>query len=119
MKNKKPLTTLNVTSYLHQELVQIDICRLLYYNITKHIIIFNISSQIYYCTIKKKKNTEIIEVGVTGDTSLSTTEWRKTQKYQGLKNAVRFQWQLRKIQVIPLIIRKTGLMKKITIKLLE
>ena len=61
---------------------------------------------------RTEKTAHIIEVGVTGDTSLSQTEWRKIQKYQSLKNALKEEWRLDKVELIPIIIGTTGLMKK-------
>ena len=61
---------------------------------------------------KTEKTAHLIEVGVTGDTSLNATEWRKISKYQDLKNALKSEWQLTKVELIPVIIGTTGLIKK-------
>ena len=58
------------------------------------------------------RTAKIIEVGVTNDTTLSLTEWKKTQKYQDLKNAIKNEWNLEKCEVIPVIVGNTGVIKK-------
>ena len=56
---------------------------------------------------------------VTCDTTLSLTETRKVSKYQDLKNALKEEWTLTKVDLIPVIIGNTGLMKKSLKKYLE
>ena len=61
---------------------------------------------------RTEKTAHIIEVGVTGDTSINTTEWRKIQKYQDLKNAIKSEWNLGRVELIPVVVGTTGLIKK-------
>ena len=53
----------------------------------------------------------IIDVSVPNDFGINRAERDKITKYQDLKNALRNEWQLKSIDVIPIIIGATGLIK--------
>ena len=46
---------------------------------------------------KFEKTVHIIELGVTGETSINATEWKKIQEYQDLKNAIKSEWNLERV----------------------
>ena len=60
---------------------------------------------------KKQKTAKIIEVSVPNDYGLNTSERKKLAKYQDLKNDLRSTWELNDIEIIPVIIGATGLVK--------
>ena len=61
---------------------------------------------------KKEKTAQIIDVSVPNDFGLNRAEREKINKYQDLKNDLRTTWLLKEIDIIPVIIGATGLMKK-------
>ena len=54
----------------------------------------------------------MIDVCVPNDFQIETQERRKVVKYQDLKNAVKDTYSLESVEVIPVIIGATGIMKK-------
>ena len=60
---------------------------------------------------KKKKEAKIIEVSVPNDFGINRAEREKVNKYQDLKNDLRQTWELENIEIIPVIVGATGLMK--------
>ena len=53
----------------------------------------------------------IIDVSVPNDFGINRAEREKVTKYQDLKNALRDEWELDSIEIIPVIIGATGIMK--------
>ena len=53
----------------------------------------------------------IIDVSVPNDFGINRAEREKVTKYQDLKVALKEEWNLNQIDVIPVIIGATGLMK--------
>ena len=60
---------------------------------------------------KKKKEAWVIEVSVPNDYGLNRVEREKMNKYQDLKNDLKQTWELEKVEIIPVIVGATGLMK--------
>ena len=60
---------------------------------------------------KKEKTALIIDVCVPNDMGINRAEREKVTKYQDLKHALRECWNLKDIDVIPVIIGATGVMK--------
>ena len=60
---------------------------------------------------KKEKSALIIDVSVPNDFGINRAEREKVTKYQDLKNALRESWNLSSIEVIPVIVGATGVMK--------
>ena len=54
---------------------------------------------------------KIIDISVPNDFGINRAERDKVTKYQDLKNALRDEWDLQEISVIPVIVGATGLMK--------
>ena len=61
---------------------------------------------------KKEKSALLIEVSVPNDFGLNATEIRKMTKCQDLENEVKRTSKLKKSEIIPVIVRATGVMKK-------
>ena len=61
---------------------------------------------------KTKKSAKIIEVTVPNDFGLNRAEREKYNKYQDLKNDLRTTWELAEIEIIPVVVGATGLVKK-------
>ena len=61
---------------------------------------------------RKEKTAQIIEVTVPNDYGLNRAEREKNNKYQDLKNDLRTTWGLRNIELIPVVVGATGLVKK-------
>ena len=61
---------------------------------------------------KEKKTAKVIEVSVPSDYGLNTAERKKVTKYQDLKNDLRQTWELDDIEIVPIIIGATGLLKE-------
>ena len=61
---------------------------------------------------KEINEVKIIEVGITGDTSITSTTHRKILKYTEFKNVIKREWKLEKVDLIPVIIGVTGLYRK-------
>ena len=59
----------------------------------------------------KNRSALIIDVSVPNDFGINRAEREKVTKYQDLKNALREEWELDNIQIIPIIIGATGLIK--------
>ena len=55
---------------------------------------------------------KIIEVSVPNDFGLNRAEREKMNKYQDLKHDLRDTWDLEEIEIIPVIVGATGLVKK-------
>ena len=60
---------------------------------------------------KTKKEAKIIEVSVPNDFGLNRAEREKVNKYQDLKNDLRQTWELEQIDIIPVIVGATGVVK--------
>ena len=60
---------------------------------------------------RKEKTAQIIEVTVPNDYGLNRAEREKNNKYQDLKNDLRTTWGLRNIELIPVVVGATGLVK--------
>ena len=60
---------------------------------------------------RKSKSAQIIEVSVPNDYGLNRAEREKSNKYQDLKNDLRTTWGLQSIELIPVIVGATGLVK--------
>ena len=60
---------------------------------------------------KAKRSAKIIEVTVPNDFGLTVAERTKLNKYQDLKNDLRTTWELDSIEIIPVVIGATGLVK--------
>ena len=60
---------------------------------------------------KKSKTAQIVEVTVPNDFGLNRAEREKNNKYQDLKNDLRTTWGLKDIELIPVVIGATGLVK--------
>jgi len=54
----------------------------------------------------------LIKFSVPNDFRQQDTEIRKMTKYQDLKNEVKWSWKLKKAEIIPVIVRVTGMIKK-------
>ena len=52
---------------------------------------------------KEINEVKIIEVGITGDTSITSTTHRKILKYTEFKNVIKREWKLEKADFIPVI----------------
>ena len=61
---------------------------------------------------KTNKSAKIIEVSVPNDFGLNRAEREKVTKYQDLKHDLKDTWELKDIEIIPVIIGATGVMKK-------
>ena len=61
---------------------------------------------------KEERKAQIIDVTVPNDFGLNRAERGKITKYQDLKNDLRTTWRLKEIDIIPVVIGATGLMKK-------
>ena len=59
----------------------------------------------------KNKSALIIDISVPNDFGINRAEREKITKYQDLKHALKDEWELEEIEVIPIIIGATGLMK--------
>ena len=59
----------------------------------------------------QNKTALIIDVSVPNDFGINRAEREKVTKYQDLKNALREEWELESIEIIPVIIGATGLIK--------
>ena len=60
---------------------------------------------------RKARSALIIDVSVPKDFGINRAERDKVTKYQGLKNALKDEWKLNEISVIPVIVGATGIMK--------
>ena len=60
---------------------------------------------------REKKSAQIVEVSVPNDYGLNRAEREKNNKYQDLKNDLRTTWGLNSIELIPVIVGATGLVK--------
>ena len=60
---------------------------------------------------RKEKSAQIIEVTVPSDFGLNRAEREKNNKYQDLKNDMRRTYGLSEIELIPVVIGATGLVK--------
>ena len=61
---------------------------------------------------KEEKTAKIIEVTVPNDFGLNRAERQKITKYQDLKNDLKSTWALKEIEIIPVVVGATGLVKK-------
>ena len=61
---------------------------------------------------KKEKTALLIEISVPSNFGLNNTEIKKTNKYQDLKNEFKRSWKLKSINIVPVIIGATGIVKK-------
>ena len=53
---------------------------------------------------KMEKTATIIDVAIPGDKRIIDKEKEKTEKYQNLKREIQRLWNLKKIDVIPVIL---------------
>ena len=60
---------------------------------------------------RRSSSALIIDVSVPNDFGINRAEREKVTKYQDLKNALKEEWGLEDISVIPVIVGATGLMK--------
>ena len=60
---------------------------------------------------RHKHNHTSIEVSVPSDYGLNAAERKNVTKYQDLKNDLRQTWELDDIEIVPIIIGATGLLK--------
>ena len=60
---------------------------------------------------RREKWAKIIEVSVPNDFGLNRAEREKVNKYQDLKHDLRDTWDLEEIEIIPVIVGATGLVK--------
>ena len=60
---------------------------------------------------RKTRSALIIDVSVPNDFGINRAERDKVTKYQDLKNALKDEWELNEIAVIPVIVGATGIMK--------
>ena len=60
---------------------------------------------------KANKNAKIIDVSVPNDYGINRAEREKVVKYQDLKNDIRETWELQDVEVIPVIVGATGILK--------
>ena len=60
---------------------------------------------------KKNREAKIIEVSVPNDFGINRAEREKIHKYQDLKNDLIQTWELENIEIIPVIVGATGLLK--------
>ena len=68
---------------------------------------------------KQKKTALIIDVAVPNDYGLNRAEREKITKYQDLKNDLKTTWALKEINIIPVVVGATGLVKQNLKKYLE
>uniref|UniRef100_UPI00358ED759 zinc finger protein 626-like n=1 Tax=Myxine glutinosa TaxID=7769 RepID=UPI00358ED759 len=62
---------------------------------------------------KEEKSVLLIERSVSNGFGLNAAETRKMIKYQDLKNEVKTIWKLKKAEIVPVIVRTTGMIKEI------
>ena len=60
---------------------------------------------------KQEKTAKIVEVTVPNDYGLNRAERVKIAKYQDLQSDLRTTWSLKEIDIIPVVVGATGLMK--------
>ena len=68
---------------------------------------------------KNEKTGQIIDVSVPNDFGLNRAERAKLMKYQDLKNDLKKTWSLKKVEIIPIIVGATGLLKSNSASYLE
>ena len=61
---------------------------------------------------KESRTAKIVEVTVPSDFGLNRAERHKITKYQDLKNDLKDTWALKEIDIIPVVVGATGLVKK-------
>ena len=61
---------------------------------------------------KKEKSCLIIDIAVPGDVRVYEKEQEKVEKYQDLKREIGRLWQMRKVQVIPVVVGSLGSVSK-------
>ena len=61
---------------------------------------------------KEEKIAKIVVVTVSNDFGLNRAERHKITKYQDLKNGLKTTWALREIDMMPVVVVTTGLIKK-------
>ena len=61
---------------------------------------------------KKKKEAQIIEIGITSDIGITATTHRKTIKYADFKNILKREWELNNVDLIPVVMGVTGIYRK-------
>ena len=62
--------------------------------------------------IKRTKQVQIIEVSITSDTRITFTTHRKINNYTNFKNIMKREWQLDKVEFVPVILGVTGVYNK-------
>ena len=68
---------------------------------------------------KKEKTALLIETSVPSDFGLNNAEIKKMTKYQNLKNEIKRSWKMRSVEISPVIIGATGIIKKKLTKILK
>ena len=61
---------------------------------------------------KQDRTAQIIEVTVPGDFRINSAEREKMNKYQDLKHDLKTTWNVREVEIIPVVVSATGIMKK-------
>ena len=60
---------------------------------------------------RENRTAKVVEVTVPHDYGLNTAERKKISKYQDLKNDLRDTWELLDIEILPVVVGATGLLK--------
>ena len=66
---------------------------------------------------KEKRTAQIIEVNVPNDFGLNRGEREKVLKYQDLKNDLKDTWHLDHVDIVPVIIGATGMIRAVQLSL--
>ena len=61
---------------------------------------------------KHTKSASIIDIAIPGDKRILEKEREKIEKYQGLKREIRRLWNLKRIEVIPIVLGALGSVSK-------
>ena len=61
---------------------------------------------------KKEHKATIIDIAVPVDVNVEEKEIKKVEKYQELKREIKKPWNLKKVEVVPVVIRVLGCMTK-------
>ena len=64
---------------------------------------------------KKEKNALLINIGVPGDVKVEEKEEEKVTKYQCLAREVKRLWQLKSVNVIPVVVGALGTIRKLEV----
>ena len=61
---------------------------------------------------KKAKSCFIVDVAIPGDCKIHEKETKKIEKYQNLKRKLKRLWLLKKVEVVPVVVRALGCISK-------